>query len=84
MRVAADLVNTKGHPSGNDYMDTPQKAREFFEHGFSGADDVLEADVAELHAVGARLEEVFYMRSTTRRPPRCSTGCSTISTSSPT
>ena len=63
-QMAAALVNTRGHPSGNDYMDTPEKARELLvEHGLSGTGVVSKADVGELHAVRARLDEVFYAPS---------------------
>jgi predicted RNA-binding Zn ribbon-like protein len=61
VQSAADLVNTKGHPSGAEYMGTTELAEEFLvEHDFSGVDEVTEADLADLHAVRARLEEVFY------------------------
>jgi hypothetical protein len=61
MQAAADLVNTLGHPSGNEYMGTPELAKEFLvEHSFSDVDVVSEDDVAEMHAVRARLEDVFY------------------------
>ncbi|CAN5687867.1 CGNR zinc finger domain-containing protein [soil metagenome] len=61
VQTAADLVNTRGHPSGTDYMDTPEKARNFLvEHGFSRVAEVSAADLAELHDVRARLDEVFY------------------------
>jgi predicted RNA-binding Zn ribbon-like protein len=61
MQAAADLVNTIGHPSGNEYMGTPELAKEFLvSHGFSGVDHVDESDLAEMHAVRARLEQVFF------------------------
>lgn len=61
MQAAADLVNTRGHPSGREYLGTPELAREFLvDHSFSGVEDVSEADVAEMHAVRGRLEDVFY------------------------
>jgi predicted RNA-binding Zn ribbon-like protein len=61
MQAAADLVNTIGHPSGNEYMGTPELAREFLEaHGFSGVEETDERDVAEMHAVRERLEKVFF------------------------
>jgi predicted RNA-binding Zn ribbon-like protein len=61
MQSAADLVNTRGHPSGNEYMGTPEEAKEFLlAHDFSDVDGLTQADVAELHAVRDRLEKVFY------------------------
>ena len=61
MQAAADLVNTIGHPSGNDYMATTELAEEFLVgHGFSGVSEVGDDDLAELHAVRTRLESVFY------------------------
>ena len=61
MQSAADLVNTKGHPSGNEYMGSVELARDFLiEHEFSGIDTVTQADLAELHAVRDGLEKVFY------------------------
>jgi predicted RNA-binding Zn ribbon-like protein len=61
MQSAADLVNTKGHPSGNEHMGTTELAREFLDdHDFSAIDDVSEADLADLHAVRDGLEQVFY------------------------
>ena len=61
MKAAADLVNTRGHPSGNEYMGTPELAEEFLRaHEFSGIGKVTEEDLAELHRVRGRLEEVFY------------------------
>ena len=61
MQAAGDLVNTLGHPSGNEYMGTPELARQFLvEHSFSDVEAVSEDDVAEMHAVRSRLEDVFY------------------------
>lgn len=61
VQAAADLVNTRGHPSGRDYMSTPELTAEFVAaHGFSDGSTVTEHDVAELHEVRERLEEVFY------------------------
>jgi hypothetical protein len=61
MQAAADLVNTRGHPSGREYMATREAAKEFLvEHDFSGVGEVSDEDLAELHAVRGRLEEVFY------------------------
>ena len=63
MQSAADLVNTRGHPSGNEYMGTPDLAKEFLlGHDFSGITRVSADDLAELHSVRGRLEEVFYAR----------------------
>ncbi len=61
MQAAADLVNTRGHPSGNEYMGTPELAKEFLlAHDFSGIRNVTADDLAELHSVRGRLEGVFY------------------------
>ena len=61
MQAAADLVNTRGHPSGTEYMGTPEQAKEFLEaHDFSGVTRVTAEDLEELHSVRGRLEEVFY------------------------
>jgi predicted RNA-binding Zn ribbon-like protein len=61
MQAAADLVNTLGHPSGTEFMGTTELARDFLvSHGFSGVEAVTKGDLAELHAVRSRLEEVFY------------------------
>ncbi len=61
VRTAADLVNTRGHPSGRELMGTPELVEQFLEkHGFSGPLGVSEEDVRELHAVRDRLEQVFY------------------------
>jgi hypothetical protein len=61
LQAAADLVNTRGHPSGNEYMGTPELAEEFLlAHGFSGVTRVTQEDLEELHAVRDRLENVFY------------------------
>lgn len=61
MQSAADLVNTYGHPSGNEYLPSVEDARRFLaEHDFSDADAVTESDLAELRSVRGRLERVFY------------------------
>ena len=61
MQAAADLVNTRGHPSGNEHMGTPELAEKFLlEHDFSAVAKVMEGDLAELHEVRDRLEDVFY------------------------
>ncbi|MDQ3985520.1 MAG: ABATE domain-containing protein, partial [Actinomycetota bacterium] len=61
MQAAADLVNTRGHPSGREYMGTPEQAKEFLlGHDFSEVEGITEEDLAELHSVRGRLEEVFY------------------------
>ena len=61
MGAAADLVNTRGHPSGREFMGTTELAEAFLrEHDFSAAAGVTEEDLAELHRVRERLEKVFY------------------------
>jgi predicted RNA-binding Zn ribbon-like protein len=60
MQAAADLVNTIGHPSGTEYMGTPELARDFLvSHGFSDVGAVDESDLAAMHEVRGRLEKVF-------------------------
>ncbi|HWC13098.1 MAG TPA: CGNR zinc finger domain-containing protein [Actinomycetota bacterium] len=59
--AAADLVNTRGHPSGREHMGTPELAARFLaDHGFSGAEHVSAEDLTELHRVRDRLEDVFF------------------------
>lgn len=71
MRSGADLVNTKGHPSGNEYLGTTEAARAFLEeHHFSGITTVSETDLAELHHVREGLEEVFYASDETSAAER--------------
>jgi hypothetical protein len=61
IQAAADLVNTRGHPSGNEYMGTAEQAERFLrDHKFSEVGRVGEEDLAELHWARDRLEEVFY------------------------
>ena len=61
MGAAADLVNTRGHPSGWEYMGTTDIAKEFLEdHDFAAVGSVTDEDLAELHRVRERLEKVFY------------------------
>ena len=61
VQAAADLVNTKGHPSGNEYLGTPELLRQFMlDHEMAEPHDVTESDVAEVHEVRERLQEVFY------------------------
>jgi predicted RNA-binding Zn ribbon-like protein len=61
MQVAADLVNTRGHPSGTEHIGTAEQAKSFLlEHDISGVAKVTESDLAELHQVRDRLEEIFY------------------------
>ena len=60
VQAAADLVNTRGSTTGNEYMGTPEEVQEFLKaHEFSGPFDVSERDIAELHKVRDRLREVF-------------------------
>lgn len=61
VQTAADLVNTLGHPSGNEYMGTPEELRTFMaEHHMAPPHDADEAELAEVRKVRARLEEVFH------------------------
>ena len=67
VQAAADLVNTKGHPSGNEYLGTPELLRQFMvDHQMAEPHDVDENDVAEVHKVRARLEEVFHASDETQ------------------
>jgi predicted RNA-binding Zn ribbon-like protein len=61
MQSAADLVNTRGHPSGNEHMGSTELARDFLlQHDFSDIGEVTKRDLAELHSVRDGLEKVFY------------------------
>lgn len=61
MQAAADLVNTRGHPSGKEFMGTPDQAEEFLlAHHFSVIAKLTTKDLEELRSVRGRLEEVFY------------------------
>lgn len=61
VQAAADLVNTKGHPSGNEYMGTRDLVNEFMkQHGFGPPYDATAADLKELQDVRDRLDRVFY------------------------
>jgi predicted RNA-binding Zn ribbon-like protein len=60
VQAAADLVNTQGSISGNEFMGTPEAVEEFLvEHHFSAPYVATEADIAELHRVRDRLREIF-------------------------
>jgi predicted RNA-binding Zn ribbon-like protein len=60
-QTAADLVNTKGSITGNEYLGTPEGVEEFLRaHGFSPPLLVPEAGIAELHRVRDRLRAVFH------------------------
>ena len=61
VQTAADLVNTLGHPSGNEYLGTPELLEQFMvEHHMAPPHHVSDAELAEVHKVRARLEEVFH------------------------
>lgn len=61
VQAAADLVNTKGHPSGNEFLGTPELLRRFMaEHHMAEPHDVTKADLADVHRVRDRLEQVFH------------------------
>jgi hypothetical protein len=61
VRAAADLVNTKGSITGNEYLATPNAVREFLvDHDFSDVGRVTERDIRGLHAVRDRLRDVFF------------------------
>ena len=61
VQAAADLVNTTGHPSGNEYLGTPEALERFMaDHHMAEPHEVTDADVAEVHKVRDRLEEVFH------------------------
>ena len=61
VQTAADLVNTLGHPSGNEHLGTPEELERFMsEHEMEPPYGVVEAEIAEVHKVRARLEKVFH------------------------
>lgn len=60
-RAAADLVNTVGSITGNDYMPTPEDLIAFLvEHDIEPPTKVTPRDMAEVGKVRARLKEVFF------------------------
>lgn len=60
VQAAADLVNTQGSTTGNEYMGTPEAVEEFLKgHHFSGPYAATSEDIAALHRVRDRLREVF-------------------------
>ncbi|HWL65436.1 MAG TPA: CGNR zinc finger domain-containing protein [Actinomycetota bacterium] len=60
VHAAADLVNTQGSISGNEFLGTPEAVAEFLaSHGFSETEGATPADMKEIHAVRDRLREVF-------------------------
>lgn len=60
VQAAADLVNTQGSITENEYLGTAKEVVEFLaDHEFSGPFDVTKADIAELHRVRDRLRDVF-------------------------
>ncbi|MFN2526526.1 MAG: ABATE domain-containing protein [Actinomycetota bacterium] len=60
VQAAADLVNTRGSITGNEYMGTPEEVAEFLDsHGFPSPQRVTKADIAELHELRDRLRVVF-------------------------
>ena len=61
VRAAADLVNTQGSVSGNEFMGTAEEVRAFLEgHDFTAPDDITQEDIACLHEVRDRLRAVFH------------------------
>jgi predicted RNA-binding Zn ribbon-like protein len=58
--TAVDLVNSHGSSSGTDWLGTPDAVRTFLKaHGFRDRPAIGDADIAEIHAVRARLRRVF-------------------------
>ena len=61
VQMGADLVNTKGSTSGNEYLGSPQVVREFLEaHEIGVSGRITQTDVEGLHEVRGRLKEVFF------------------------
>jgi predicted RNA-binding Zn ribbon-like protein len=61
--VAVDLINTLGSTSGKEYLGTPELLRDFLRaHEIHAPESITEEDVAAVHAVRARLREVFEAR----------------------
>ncbi|HEX2240591.1 MAG TPA: CGNR zinc finger domain-containing protein [Actinomycetota bacterium] len=60
VQAAADLVNTRGSTTGNEYMGTPEQVAKFLaEHDFRAPHRVTKADIAQLHDLRDRLRDVF-------------------------
>jgi predicted RNA-binding Zn ribbon-like protein len=60
VQAAADLVNTRGSVTGNEYLGTPEAVDEFLAaHGFTPSGVVSEEDIAQLHATRDRLRDLF-------------------------
>lgn len=67
VQAAADLVNTQGSITGNEYMGTAEEVAKFLEeHDFSDPFRVTKADIAELHSLRDRLREIFLSDDETR------------------
>jgi predicted RNA-binding Zn ribbon-like protein len=61
VQIGADLVNTKGSTSGNEYMGSPEEVRAFLEaHEIGPSGRITQRDVEELHEIRGRLKEVFF------------------------
>ncbi len=60
VQTAADLVNSIGSTTGNEYLGTPEAVHEFMEaHEISHSGRVTQEDVAELHRLRERLRAAF-------------------------
>jgi predicted RNA-binding Zn ribbon-like protein len=60
-QAAADLVNTKGSTTGNEYLGTSEEVVAFLAaHGYPGVKAVSRADIAELHDLRERLRLIFH------------------------
>ena len=58
---AAELINTKGMPSGKEVLPDLQAWKEFFRpYVIQGSDDITEKDVEQIKIVRERLREVFF------------------------
>jgi predicted RNA-binding Zn ribbon-like protein len=61
VQMGADLVNTKGSTTGNEYLGTPDEVRTFLEaHEIGVPSRITQRDVEELHEVRDRLRRVFF------------------------
>lgn len=58
--IAADLVNTRGSITGNEYLGDPATLRQWLAaHGLEVPKSIDRRDLEQVHALRARLREVF-------------------------
>lgn len=61
VQAAADLVNTRGSITDNEYMGSPEEVEKFLaKHEFTASHRITKADIAELHDLRDRLRDVFW------------------------